>query len=177
MHCFLYNALLLDKHRPAWESPTGGSKKAAKAPKPSAASAVHNDGGPELDEGMYSTTLVPDGLATLLAPDAPTQDEDGAGFDFTNFSRVEAEAHLESYSSKHKVEGAYCLRPSSSCSSGFVLSARFTGRTKHVQIDTHPGEDGEPVFHFRGMEVMFGSIRELVDNFSNPGTVFVSYSV
>ena len=155
------------------------------------------------EEGMYSTTIVPDGIAAqinsmqrkettrgklLSSPETDvgsnggyvevTTDDgylfgDGAGggvdavvgdADFTNFSRQEAEAKV----TEHGQEGSYLLRPSTSCTSGRVLTAYFQGRVKHVQIDM---VERGPAFHFRGMgQKNFASIRDLIDAYTNVKT-------
>ena len=162
---------------------------------------------PGSNEGMYSTTIVPDGIAAqinsmqraettrgkLLTPAAAA--DGGTGYvevnvdgmlfgdgamlsamvvgdgDFTELSRQDAEARVLA----HGQEGSYVLRPSTSCTSGRVLTAYFQGRTKHVQIDM---VERGPAFHFRGMtEIHFPSIRELIDAYTNRATFVAADSL
>ena len=91
--------------------------------------------------------------------------------DFTELSRQDAEARVLA----HGQEGSYVLRPSTSCTSGRVLTAYFQGRTKHVQIDM---VERGPAFHFRGMtEIHFPSIRELIDAYTNRATFVAADSL
>lgn len=81
-------------------------------------------------------------------------------------SRAEAESFVVSTG----VVGAYVLRPSSSCSSGKVLTSFQGGRAKHIQIEVATDARGAN-YHLKGGEKMFPSIRALIDFFKSAVTV------